>query len=257
MNNNLQKIKYIILGVVFIFSGFLFTDKASALTYTYNCNDGGTINSVVSLNPTGPFSADAPSTFQANAQMDSDSCGDRLVYLTAQNNNGSIIYLISQGILATNAQTSFQSTTYTSPNEGGDYNVNFTTWVNEPIRNYSYTQEEGGDWGNVYGLCQIGSNVQLYLTRDAETEADATSRGVTKVSIVQPVFADATNGNTPFGGGIYVRLLTGDFLPGELQVPASFDDGLPSGDFNAAGACIGLISEGYLEVYYSSIQEFY
>lgn len=257
MNNNLQKIKYIILGVVFIFSGFLFTHKASALTYVYNCNDGGTITSVVTLNPTGPFSADTPSSFQANGSMYSTSCGDRLVYLTGQNNSGPVGNIISQQILALNGIINNQFINLTSPSEGGDYNVNFTTWVNEPIRNYTYVQEDGGDWGVVYGLCQIGSNVQLYLTRDSATEADATTRGVTKVSVVQPVFVDGTNGNTPFGGGIYVRLLTGDFLSGELQVPASFDDGLPSGDFNAAGGCAGLMSEGYLDAYYFSLQEFY
>lgn len=257
MNNNLQKIKYIILGVVFIFSGFLFTHKASALTYVYNCNDGGTISSVITLNPAGPFSADAPSSFQANASMTSNSCGDRLVYLTGQNNSDPVANIISQTLLSLNEFINNQFIVLTSPSEGGDYNVNFTTWVNEPIRNYTWTQEDGGDYGAVYGLCQIGSGVQLYITRDAATEADATSRGVTKVTMVVPVFVDGTNGNTIYGGGIHVRQMTADLFPGDLSVPSTFLDGLDSSNFNAAGACAGLASEGYLDAYYTTMQEFY
>lgn len=125
----MQITKYYYIALI-IFGTLVFTNSASADSYTYACNDGGTVVSVVDINPTGPFVTNSPTLFTATGYIMS-SCTSRQVNLTAKNNDGTVITLIPDTTLAPGSVTPVASTSFTSPAPSGTYKVTFNLGVED------------------------------------------------------------------------------------------------------------------------------
>lgn len=140
--NNIQMKKNIFLnkyiGIVILFIGvFCISHSASANTYTHTCDDGGTVTSVVSITPTGPFLMYYNSNFTAIGYV-SSTCSARFIKLTAQNlnntSNPTATLFPETWVTPTSqfpmpaATTAFQSPAGTP----ATLSVHFVTGVNEP-----------------------------------------------------------------------------------------------------------------------------
>lgn len=241
--------KKYILTLIFSLAVLFISNSASANSYTHTCDDGGTVTSVVNIVPTGPFSTTSSTLFSATGYL-SSTCGARNMTLTASNNSGIVATLIPQTLVSPTPQfpVPAATTAFSSPTIAGTYNVHFETGVDEPvpvIQNYAYTTNIGA----IMGICRLmpsGSGGYFTATRDANSEASATARGVIRVEASIPITTDNEH-------GYVTSVATVNFYPGDLEVAVpEFAGGV---NHDSGGYCSSWVNQdGYGQI---TLQEYF
>lgn len=240
---NILNIKYIVVGVAFAL-GILSFNTVSASTYSTGCNQGGNILSEVSIDPVGPFTT-ASTNFDAKGRLYTNNCVVDHVSLDVKHNGGSNAVLIpNTTAMAPNSVFPFgipAYTTYSSFTTPATYLVNFITGLDEPtipIQNYGYES----NLGSIMGICHVmpdpysGNPGYMRATRDAATNADAISRGVTSVDYTFSIRTD----NYP---NPQISFITATFYPGDLTVDIpGYESGL---NHDGGGYCSSIACEGW------------
>lgn len=200
MKKILKNMKYIAFGFGLVVIMFSYSE-VDAASYVYNCQTSGNITTVVSLDPSGPFTT-TPTTFFAKGQIISNNCDSEQVSLSVGNNGGTPVSIIPPTSIGPNETFPFSlpaSTAFQSPAVTGTYFANYLTGVDMGLSPCVATLYFSGNfrWGKIN---YVGPATHPAITVNAQLTG-TTQYGPTPLDPRIVVFTIPANQSTSYYNG--------------------------------------------------------